>query len=60
MTSPCRNCEKREPGCHSVCPEYLKFSEDSARRRAERVAAISARAAELEMIQRRKRRNHAK
>lgn len=27
MNAPCKGCEKRELGCHSICPEYKKFAE---------------------------------
>lgn len=25
IKSPCKDCMKRADGCHSFCPEYLKF-----------------------------------
>lgn len=31
MQSPCYNCERRHPNCHSECKEYAEF----ARQRAE-------------------------
>lgn len=24
---PCGDCEKRHPGCHSKCPEYLEWKD---------------------------------
>lgn len=27
--APCKNCEKREFGCHDRCDEYKVFKEDS-------------------------------
>lgn len=27
--SPCKDCEKREVGCHSKCAKYMKFFHDS-------------------------------
>ena len=26
---PCKDCEKRKPGCHSICEKYLKAKEKS-------------------------------
>lgn len=25
LKPPCQNCQKREPGCHSSCEEYIKY-----------------------------------
>lgn len=25
MTSPCKNCQNRELGCHAKCEAYIKF-----------------------------------
>ena len=25
MKAPCHRCEKRNPGCHDSCPEYLAY-----------------------------------
>ena len=25
MKGPCKNCERREQGCHSRCPDYAKY-----------------------------------
>lgn len=27
MNAPCKNCERREPLCHSKCPDYKEFKE---------------------------------
>ena len=27
MDAPCKNCEERQVGCHSVCPYYKAFVE---------------------------------
>ena len=26
--SSCSNCEKRHPGCHSTCTDYINFKKD--------------------------------
>ena len=42
MDSPCKDCKRREVGCHGSCEEYLRFSEERAeynRRRREIVAS---------------------
>ena len=36
--APCKGCERRKPGCHSVCEDYLEFAsyrEKARRNRAE-------------------------
>ena len=25
---PCKDCEKRTPGCHSTCEEYIQFRKE--------------------------------
>lgn len=25
---PCKDCSKRQPDCHSVCPEYKEFRKE--------------------------------
>lgn len=25
--APCKDCEKREPGCHGKCEEYVAFKD---------------------------------
>ena len=39
MTVPtawcCKECSKREVGCHSTCPEYLGQREDHLKRKGE-------------------------
>lgn len=25
ITSPCKNCSEREPGCHTKCEKYKEF-----------------------------------
>ena len=27
-TAPCKDCQKRELGCHTTCEEYLAFHEE--------------------------------
>ena len=43
MTAPCRDCERREPGCHGSCPDYKSWREEMDRqaeiRNKEREAA---------------------
>ena len=34
MMVPCKDCEKRYSGCHSKCPEYIKYHEFNERRNA--------------------------
>ena len=31
MTAPCRDCERREPGCHGSCPDYKGWREEMDR-----------------------------
>ena len=37
--TPCRDCERRYPGCHAECPEYKKFDEANRKRREEATKA---------------------
>lgn len=30
MQSPCYNCERRHPNCHSECEEYAEFARERA------------------------------
>lgn len=25
MKGPCKNCERRKLGCHTICPDYIKY-----------------------------------
>lgn len=34
--SPCKDCEKRHPHCHSECEEYAAYREDRDKVNAER------------------------
>ncbi len=36
MKAPCKNCDRRQPGCHSVCAEYKQYDAERAKIRAER------------------------
>ena len=40
MTSPCRDCEQRDPGCHSTCKGYQEWKawreKIDAKKRAEK------------------------
>lgn len=31
---PCKDCEKRYPGCHGTCPEYQKTKKEHDERKA--------------------------
>lgn len=31
MTAPCKDCERREVGCHAKCKEYLDYHEYNER-----------------------------
>jgi hypothetical protein len=31
MNAPCKDCERREVGCHSVCAEYKEYNEHRER-----------------------------
>ena len=46
MTAPCKvngiDCQKRYPGCHSKCKEYITFDKENQKRRAERLERIIA------------------
>ena len=38
---PCKGCvaPKRKPGCHSICPEYIEYSEqEEMRKKAYKIA----------------------
>ena len=28
MTGPCKDCQRREIGCHGKCTEYVKYREE--------------------------------
>lgn len=28
MINPCKNCQKREIGCHGKCPEYKEYQSE--------------------------------
>lgn len=32
----CKDCQNRQPGCHSYCENYKKFVEENERIKAER------------------------
>lgn len=36
MQSPCYNCERRHPNCHSECKEYAEFARERAEFNAKR------------------------
>jgi len=36
MRAPCKGCDRRTPGCHSVCADYRAYSEECAARRENR------------------------
>lgn len=39
--SPCKDCQKRHPNCHSTCPGYLEYKktrEEIYKKRAEAYA----------------------
>ena len=42
--SPCKDCEKREQGCHGKCQEYIDYrkecDEDIERRNKERIQTM--------------------
>lgn len=49
MNYPCKDCEKREPGCHSKCEAYrklrkknVKLNEQRAKENANNAVAVSA------------------
>lgn len=33
MKSPCKDCLKRHPHCHSECKDYIEFDEENKARR---------------------------
>lgn len=37
LIAPCKGCERREVGCHSVCEEYLTFRRLKDEQKAELV-----------------------
>lgn len=47
MKPPCKNCPKRQIGCHSDCPEYLeyrgKLAEEREIEKLNRIRTFSAR-----------------
>ena len=55
MKAPCRECGKREIGCHARCVEYKAFSEKVERIRERRHEYAEKDVLELERIQRRER-----
>ena len=36
MTAPCKDCQKRYSGCHSVCEDYIEYSKECERIRQQR------------------------
>lgn len=36
MKPPCKDCAKREIGCHAVCESYIKFNQQQEQIRHER------------------------
>ena len=47
MLSPCKDCEKRELGCHSRCEAYRLYNEENERKRNERL--IQSKISDLRM-----------
>lgn len=39
INSPCKNCEERVLGCHSVCEKYLKFKKDAQEEKEKIIAS---------------------
>jgi len=37
IVAPCMGCEKREPGCHGKCEDYLAFKAAHEAEKAERI-----------------------
>lgn len=40
VKAPCKDCEDREPGCHSKCEKYIEYSKDREALREARRTAI--------------------
>lgn len=59
----CKGCEKRHPGCHSICPEYIGWKSDRERRlekerkkRHAELEVIDSKVKQCEKVRRNKRR----
>ena len=47
-TPPCKNCQKRESGCHSTCKGYIDWKTDHENRRKKIQAELKT---ELDIMQ---------
>lgn len=58
MLSPCKDCEKRELGCHSRCEAYRLYDKENQERRKKRIAISTIddlRANNIQKLKKRKR-----
>lgn len=59
MTAPCKDCERREVGCHAKCKEYLDYHEYNERMLHKRyIMCICTRMSDTHVKQIRNRRNY--
>lgn len=40
--SPCRYCERRHPGCHTICTDYKKYRAEQDKKMAERHVTMNS------------------
>lgn len=51
MHSPCKDCENRHVGCHSVCPKYREFNQKCIEVREKRLKENDINSMCIEQIQ---------
>lgn len=57
MICPCKDCEYRREGCHSVCEPYKEFQAQAARIRQRRIEKCTAQEIDVGRA-RKKRKDH--
>ena len=62
MGAPCKNCGKREVGCHSTCEAYITFSKEmeelKKKRRLENIGTLRSASCRNHFPTHKFRRNH--
>lgn len=58
MTAPCKDCPKRELGCHNKCARYQAFKRTREQARERAMAEKEADYSEIERFKRIRKRRH--
>ena len=56
MKPPCKDCPRREIGCHAKCPDYAEYAAERAKAREQYLKEKEVRDASIELMCKRKKR----